>query len=200
MDRVGIFGGTFNPPHLGHSAMTEAALKSCRLDRLVFLPTGTVPHKDNFEIIDAKHRLKMVSFLAEKNSKFSVCDYEATQNKTCYTADTLKMLSRIYKGAELYFILGADSLDYIEKWYKPEEIFRLATICVMPRKEISDVRIKEQISRLKSDYNAKIMTVDMPVVEISSTEIRKKLRDGEDISSFVEPMVYEYIKKYGLYL
>lgn len=200
MDRIGVLGGTFNPPHLGHSTMADVALESCRLDRLLFLPTGTVPHKNNLEIVDAVHRVKMVEFLAEKNSKFSVCDIEVAQTKVSYTAETLEKLSEIYMNTEIYFILGADSLNYIDRWYRPDRIFKLATICVIPRAEISVVRLEEQISRLKADFDANIVVADMPLVEISSTDLRRRIRDGKDISDFVSPEVDIYIKEHELYV
>lgn len=197
--RVGILGGTFNPPHLGHQIMAQTAWEACRLDEVVFLPTGTVPHKDNAVILPAVHRLEMVQRITEGNAHFSVCAVEAKQRKVGYTAETLETLHGIYKDAALYFLLGADSLDYIERWYQPARIFQLCTVCVFARHGIEQARLQKQIEKLERTFQTSIVRIEMPRIEISSTDLRKRIQEGKSIRYLVDDRVEAYIMENGLY-
>ncbi|MEG1442442.1 MAG: nicotinate (nicotinamide) nucleotide adenylyltransferase, partial [Oscillospiraceae bacterium] len=163
-------------------------------------PTGKTPHKDNSKILDAHHRLNMTELLTIENPKFITSDFEVKNDDFSYTANTVESLNASYSGAKLYFIVGADSLCYMEKWYKPERIFENCTVCVANRDELSQYTLKQKIEKLESDFNCDIIKVDMPNIGISSTQIRKRVHDGKNIHYFTTTDVEEYIKNNALYL
>lgn len=194
MKKLGIFGGTFNPVHNGHMAVAEAAVSEFGLDRLMFLPNYQPPHKK----CEAKPelRLQMVKAAAAGNSKYFVSDFEISKGGISYSVHTLKAFSELYRGEELYFIIGGDSLRDFTKWYKPEEIARYCILLTYPR---NDIILEEHINKLRTELGATVCQIHAPEINISSSEIRSLIGSGQSVRDFVPPGVLEIIENNNLY-
>ncbi len=197
--RIGIFGGTFNPPHNGHIHLAEEALRKAALDKMIFIPCAIPPHKPNLEIPSGEHRLNMVKLAIGENARFSVSDIEIEAGGKSYTAKTLETLEKIYHDDRLCFIVGADSLCEMETWFCPGEIFKRAEIVVAMRGGMNERFLDAAIDLLRQKYNADITKISMTEMEISSSEIRDRIRNGESIADMVSEEVIDYIKKTQIY-
>lgn len=197
--RIGIIGGTFDPIHIGHLIIAQNAVTQYHLDQILFIPTGHSPHKDDKEIEQSAHRLEMIRLSIKNNPDFYFSAMEINAARTSYTYLTLQELHRIYPDWELYFIMGADSLDYLDKWMEPAEICRLATLLVAIRDDLDMNRIKNKAAELKRLYEADIRPIITPNVSVSSHNIRERVAKGEPIRYLVTPEVEEYIAHQCLY-
>jgi len=193
--RVALFGGTFNPIHIGHLIMAQYVLNFSEVQKVVFVPNGHPPHKIE-DVADASDRFEMVKISIEDNPYFDISDFEIKKSGPSWTIDTLKYFSSIYE--RVCFIIGSDNLSEIVNWYKAEEILRRYSLIVLPR-ERDLCAIKKEIEKLSSKYAQEITLIQMPIVDISSTEIRKLIRQNKSIRYMVHPKVEEYIKRKGLY-
>ena len=194
--KIGILGGTFNPIHSGHLAMAQYVLENTETDKICFLPNGQPPHKKNDKISDKHHRLKMVELAIENNPDFYVSDYEIMQDKHCYTVDTIKHFNSLGDD-EYYFIIGADSLFQLSYWKNPDELKKICSFIVCDRERQGDT--VAEVERLKKD-GCNIVLCDMPLINITSTDIRAKVKNGADISGLTPDAVIEYIYNNKLYL
>ncbi len=201
--KIGIYGGTFSPPHNGHLHAADVFLKEIALDRLLIIPDYIPPHKE-IECNNPTARLEMAklafSSLSEYGKKVFVDDYEITSGGKSYTAETL--LHFCSSDTELYFLCGTDMFLTIDSWYHPEIICKLSTIVLMRREndpENTD-KINSYITFLQDKYDAKVIIMKSPAVDISSSEIRKYIKNNRDISHFVPKKVEEYIKENKLYI
>lgn len=197
--RIGIIGGTFDPIHIGHLIIAQNAVTQYHLDQILFIPTGHSPHKDDKEIEQSAHRLEMIRLSIKNNPDFYFSAMEINAARTSYTYLTLQELHRIYPDWELYFIMGADSLDYLDKWMEPAEICRLATLLVAIRDDLDMNQIKNKAAELKRLYEADIRPIITPNVSVSSHNIRERVAKGEPIRYLVTPEVEEYIAHQCLY-
>lgn len=197
--RIGIIGGTFDPIHIGHLIIAQNAVTQYHLDQILFIPTGHSPHKDDKEIEQSAHRLEMIRLSIKNNPDFYFSAMEINAARTSYTYLTLQELQRTYPDWELYFIMGADSLDYLDKWMEPAEICRLATLLVAIRDDLDMNRIKNKAAELKRLYEADIRPIITPNVSVSSHNIRERVAKGEPIRYLVTPEVEEYIAHQCLY-
>lgn len=189
--KVGIFGGTFNPPHKTHVDLAKQAKAQLNLDRLIVMPCGIPPHKRCD--VDAERRLEMTK-LAFPND--TVCDYELKKNGASYTVETLRWLRGEYPDAELFLIIGGDSFKNFLKWYRPREIAELATLAVADRDRKTSVRTAK---RIRNEIGANVVFLDVKPNDVSSTEIRLRYQFGLDNSQFVTSDVDSYVKANGLY-
>lgn len=197
--RIGIFGGTFNPPHTGHLLLAQAAMEGAKLDRIIFMPCATPPHKTETHIPDGKHRYRMVELATEDDSRFELSNMEINAGGKSYTALTLKHLEELYPEDRLCFIVGADSLCDMEKWYHPEEVFGRAEIVVAYRGGEDTVKMDEAAEYFEEKYGAEITRVSMPVIEMSSSDIRQRISEGRSVRYMVCDKVIDYINKTGIY-
>lgn len=197
--RIGIIGGTFDPIHIGHLIIAQNAVTQYHLDQILFIPTGHSPHKDDKEIEQSAHRLEMIRLSIKNNPDFYFSAMEINATRTSYTYLTLQELHRTYPDWELYFIMGADSLDYLDKWMEPAEICRLATLLVAIRDDLDMNQIKNKAAELKRLYEADIRPIITPNVSVSSHNIRERVAKGEPIRYLVTPEVEEYIAHQCLY-
>ncbi len=196
--KVGIYGGTFNPPHIGHIGAAESFAKYVDLDELIIMPDFIPPHKSFEVLIDPDDRLQMCRLAFSNINKSIVSDLEITRGGKSYTAITLEQLSA--DDIELYFLCGTDMFLTLEYWYSFKKIFELATICFVRRESDleTDSKINEHIKKYKEAYNARIIPITANVIEVSSSELREKLKCGEE-TELLSSDVYEYIKQKGLY-
>jgi nicotinate-nucleotide adenylyltransferase len=198
--RVGVFGGAFNPPHNGHVAAADTAIRSLSLDKLLVIPTGSSPHKT---LADGSpngfHRYKMTQLAFSNMEKVEVLDIELNRSGPSYTSDTLKEITRMYPLAELFLVVGADMFLTVQDWYCPEVIFRLSTLCALCRESGQLDDLIDHKDYLMEKFNAKSIILENEAIELSSTEIRNKVRICVD-SDLVPPKVLEYILENNLYI
>ena len=196
--RIGILGGTFDPIHYAHLATVEFIRGKYNLDKVIFIPSGNPPHKF-WNITDKKERYEMVVLATIQNENFVVSDMEIKKVGKTYTIDTLRELKKTYPTCELFFITGADAICDIEAWKDVSENFELATFIAATRPGISLLRAQGYIEKLESKYNAKIINVYVPSLDISSTYIRDQLNLGKSVRYLIPENVEAYIKEKGLY-
>ncbi|MDD3213320.1 MAG: nicotinate-nucleotide adenylyltransferase [Eubacteriales bacterium] len=194
-ERIGLMGGSFNPVHERHLAIAACALEEARLNRVVFLPTGTPPHKHD-DLADAEHRFEMTRLATLREPHFSASRMEIDREGVSYTVDTLTQLHRQMQDVELFFIIGEDMMLELPNWHMPDEIFKLCTFLVC-RRSTRDASSHPLVRELEG-RGAKFWYLSLPPLDISATAIRQKLRRGETPSE-VPLQVCEYIRIMGLY-
>lgn len=195
--RIGIFGGTFDPIHLGHLIIAEELRYQLRLDRVLFLPARQPPHKTDREITTEAHRVAMLELALASNPRFAISTVDLERTGPSFTADSLEILRQRYPGATLYFLMGQDSLRDLPTWHEPNRIARQAYLGVALRPEVRlDV---EAIVRQVGEARDRIDLVNVPLIGISSQEIRRRVREGLPIRYQVPPEVERYIVEHGLY-
>jgi len=192
MRRIGLFGGTFDPPHLGHLVLAEWARARLGLDRVVFMPAGTPPHKRGRRLTDAAHRLAMTRLAVRGNPAFSVSGLEARRVGPSFTVDTLQHFHARQPGARLYLLMGADSLADFPSWRGPGEIARLATLVVAARPGPADPA-QGAVAR------GRVVMLDNPLVAISSSALRARARGGRSLRYLVPDAVAAYVARHGMY-
>lgn len=192
--KIGILGGSFDPIHNGHLNMALRAYEQYDLDEIWLIPNGNAPHKDSDKMADACDRLAMCKLVAQEYPFIKTCDIEIKSEEYSYTYITVTKLQEMYPEYEFYFIMGADSLDYFEKWRKPDVIASVCKILVINRDEFSEADMAEKIDRINDYFPADIQIVHCTKVDVSSTELRQKLNRAD-----VLPLVYEYICEHDLY-
>lgn len=200
MARIGIMGGTFNPIHLAHLSMAEQAYRQANLCKVLFMPSKNPPHKTDVKIASEKHRETMIRLAIEGISYFEFSDFEFKREGMTYSAQTLALLHKQFKEDEFFFIMGADSLFYIEEWYCPEELMKLATILPVGRSGSDELCMEKHASKLRNKYGAKIQIIKMNHMNISSSDIRRRIANGESVKNYLTDSVWRYIQKTGCYL
>ena len=198
-NKIGIMGGTFDPPHLGHLLSAEYTAAELELERVIFIPTGLKAYKSADNAASAADRYAMTAAATAANEKFDVSDIEIKNTDINYTGDTLEKLHGIYPGTHFYFIVGADSLDYMDEWHEPEKLFRLCTVAAVGRPGFDTARIFDKAESLKRRFNADIRYIDMPQIDNSSSEIKNRIKAGKSVRYMVPGCVEEYIKREQLY-
>ena len=194
--RIGVFGGTFDPPHVGHLILAADAVEALRLDKLVFVPARAQPLKvDRPAIASAADRLEMVRLAIAGDSRYSVDDAEIGREGLSFTVDTLEALSGRFEGSRLFLLLGEDSLASFDRWKEPERIRELATLAVMYRARPGGVTKSSRPSLKRKG----VETLSTRQVDVSSTEVRQRLADGKSIRGFVPESVEKFIASRRLY-
>jgi nicotinate-nucleotide adenylyltransferase len=195
--RVGILGGTFNPPHLGHLALARHARAELGLARVLLMPAHTPPHKLPSADPGPAHRLQMCRLLAEGSEGVRACGLEIERGGRSYTVDTLRLLSGAQAGARLVYIAGADSARTIAAWHEPEELFELADLAVGERSGAQRQQVLDALAAVRG--SASISFLKAPLVEISSSRARQAAAEGAQLQEFVGPRVAAYIAEHELY-
>ena len=187
--RIGVFGGTFDPPHIGHLILASDAVDALRLDRLIFVPASAQPFKvDTPAIANPADRLEMVRLAVGEESRYAVDDTEIRREGLSYTVDTLEEIARRNPEAELFLLIGQDMLGGFGGWKRPERIRELATLAVMQREDAGAV-----------PRDKGVVAISTRRVDVSSTEIRERLASGKSIRGFVPDLVARFIAARGLY-
>ncbi|MGB4661375.1 MAG: nicotinate-nucleotide adenylyltransferase [Mobilitalea sp.] len=199
MKKIGIMGGTFDPIHFGHLFLAENAYEQIGLDLVLFMPSQNPPHKAKPEGVTASQRAEMVSIAIKDNPHFELSTMELDREGTTYTADTLTILTRENPNCEYYFIIGADSLFMMHKWWEPQIIFDHCTIIAAGRDNVETEKMELQVSHLKEQYNAKIILIDMPTIGIASKQIRNRIASNKTTKYYLTDEVNTYIAERGLY-
>ncbi|KRN34245.1 nicotinate-nucleotide adenylyltransferase [Liquorilactobacillus mali] len=186
--RVGILGGTFNPPHTGHLIIAEQVTSQLDLDEMLFMPDALPPHVDHKDTIAAEDRRKMVELSIAENPLFGLETAELERGGISYTFDTIVELKRKHPDYEYYFVIGGDMVDYLPKWYRIDELVKLVHFVGVAR------------TGFPKESKYPVMWVDVPLIEISSTQIRWNIQHNCSIKYLVPKDVEHYIKEEGLYL
>ena len=196
-DKIAIYGGSFNPIHKGHIKVACCALEECSLDKVVFMPNARPPHKDAVDMISAEHRYNMVSIAIADYDKFEISDYEMNQEKNSYTIDTMRYM-KSKTDAELYFIIGADSLYTLYKWKSYESLIRECRFIVADRNcyEGSDLKSAADAINRKG---GSVTLISMPKTDVTSTMIRDCISACRDVSAYLPDKVNDYIRSNKLY-
>ena len=197
MEKIGVIGGTFNPIHLAHLYIAYEAKHQLNLDKVIFMPAGSPPHKRDKNILGASLRYNMVKEAIEGYEDFIISDYEIRKQGYSYTFETLEYLKN--NDNELYFITGADCLLDIEKWKEPEKIFKASNFVVFTRGGYKIEELILQKSKIDEKYNTNINFLDIIDLEISSTVIRERIMNGKRVDFFLPEKVLNFIKENNLY-
>ena len=187
---TGLFFGTFNPIHIGHLAIANYMLEHTEIEELWFVVTPQSPFKEKQTVFDDRRRLEMVKLAIENHQNYQVCDIEFNMPKPSYTIDTILNLTDKHKNRKFALIMGADNILNLHKWKNYEQLLNLCPVYVYPRIGYSTANIK-----VSGDFRF----VNSPIIEISSSYIRKSIAENKDICFFVPEKVYQYIVNAGLY-
>lgn len=194
--KIGIMGGTFNPIHNGHLILADTAFRKLALDKVLFIPSGNSYMKEN--VLETKKRVEMVRLAIEKYPQFALSLIEADRQGNSYTSETLERLTKENPNACYFLIMGADSLFQMETWFQPGKIFSLAKIVCTVRDNYDMDKIRKKGQQLRK-LGADIIYLDMPKIELSSTDIRAKVKKQLSILEDVPEEVAAYIQREQLY-
>ncbi len=198
--RVGIMGGTFDPIHIGHLMLAECAYQQFGLDRVLFLPSGNPPHKqERAGGATDRQRMEMVTLAISDNDHFSLDREEMEREGFSYTKDTLARLKRLHPDTEYYFIIGADSLMSFDTWREPEEICRRCVLAVAVRDQMDRDSMQKKIRELEQRFQARICILQTTDVDIASSRLREWIRSGRSVRYYVPDPVFRYIAEHGVY-
>ena len=196
--RVGILGGTFDPIHIGHLFAAEEARTRMGLERVLFIPAGLPPHKLHLDITSTQDRLNMVELAIADNPHLFLSRVDIDRFGPSYTVDTVELLRNEYgSDSEIYFIMGSDSLADLLTWHKPERLIRLCRLVALtrPGKRVD----LDELNRLLPGAIARVQLLEMPLLQVSSTDIQRRVRMGFSIKYLVPPAVETYIYRHELY-
>jgi nicotinate-nucleotide adenylyltransferase len=200
--KIALFGGTFDPIHLGHTAVAAAAAEHIGAEKIVFIPAKRSPLKDSFPEAGDGDRLAMIVLAIADNEKFQMNNYELRKPEPSYTLETVRRFQADYGGkALIYWLIGADGIDELSRWYGIVELIDECNLCVMFRAgckppdfaKFKDVWGAARVEKLQRNV------IRTPLIDISSTEIRNRLAAGRDVTDMLAPQVADYIRKHGLY-
>ena len=197
--KVGIMGGSFDPIHFGHLVVANEVLNIYKLDEIIFVPAGNPPHKNGLKA-DSFHRLLMVNMAVLTNDKFSVSDLEIKNSEKSYTLNTLREFHKLYENTEFYFITGTDALINLPNWYESEELLKICRFIAVSRPGISMEEAKSKISEIQKKLGGNIEMLQVPMLQISSTNIRKRFKMGISAKYLLPETVEQYIIKNELYV
>ena len=188
--RIGLFGGSFDPPHIGHLLIAQQALEHLMLDIIIFMPAKNPPHK--LTVAEAESRYEMILLATADNPSFFVSRIELKRSGTSYSFDTLLEVNKLYPKANIFLIMGLDSYTNINSWYRAREVVNKSQIVVYPR-------LGYNLKQLDSYFKERAIFLDFPTVNVSSTNIRQRLSVKRPICYLVPKLVECYLVKHQLY-
>ncbi|MCI1306244.1 MAG: nicotinate-nucleotide adenylyltransferase [Lachnospiraceae bacterium] len=198
--KVGIMGGTFDPVHIGHLILGEAAYRQFDLDRIEFMPAGNPPHKRHREgRASDGERVEMVRRAIASNPHFTLSRREMNADGYSYTYRTLETLCTEHPDTDYYFIIGADSLFDFETWREPQRIVRACTLVVATRNQIAPEVFDREIQKKRDQYGGTFLKLDTPNLDIASSHLREMIRRGESVRYYIPDSVIDYILLNGIY-
>ncbi len=201
--RIGVMGGTFDPIHNGHLVTAEEAWKQFRLDQVLFVPSGSPPHKEDRKNLDAEDRYLMTVIATATNAHFRVSRTEIDRPGPSYTIDTVRELHRVYgKNTEVFFITGADAILEILTWKEPDLVLEEATFIAATRPGYDLKKLEDSLPRAEKerhDTDPRVLVMEIPALAISSTDIRNRVRQDRPITYLVPEGVSEFIEKNRFY-
>ncbi|NWF68176.1 MAG: nicotinate (nicotinamide) nucleotide adenylyltransferase [Chloroflexi bacterium] len=202
MRRLGVLGGTFDPPHIGHLVLAEYAAAHLGLSHVLFVPAGDPPHKRYLTRASVEHRVAMVQAAIHGNTRFVLSRADVDRPGPHYTLDLMKIIQTQYPNVELYFLMGGDSFRDLPKWHHPEEIFKICRLGVMARPSNHhgdwDLRPDMHEERLPG-LAACVEIIEAPLLDVAAVDIVERLRQQKTVRYLVPDVVLNYIKAHGLY-
>lgn len=198
--KTGIFGGAFNPIHNGHLNLAKKYLEVLNLDRIIFIPTALPPHKTDRFLASKEDRFNMLELAISDCEEFEISDIEFQRQGKSYTYDTLCLLREKYPNDDFYLIIGADQFLTFNLWYRYRDILDIASICTAARENGNQrEKIIDFSNKLDGLDKNRFHLLNSDAVEVSSSQVREKIKKGEDVSSLIPKKVYNYIVEKGLY-
>lgn len=197
-EKIGVFGGTFDPPHLGHLILAAEALDQLKLSRVLWVLTPIPPHKLDQTIISLEHRLAMTQLMLDDYPEFELSRAEIDRPGPHYMLDTVKVIKAQFPGAEILLLLGGDSLRDLRTWHRPADLLSICHALGVMRRPDDTIELKELEGILPGISN-KVLFVDSPLLEISSRDIRSRVSEGRAFRHFLVSTVFDYIQKQKLY-
>jgi nicotinate-nucleotide adenylyltransferase len=197
-ERIGLFGGTFDPPHIGHLILASEAQYQLELTRLLWTLTPEPPHKQDQPITPIEHRLAMVNLAIADNPSFELSRVELDRPGPHYTLDTIKLVAEENPNAEIVPVIGGDSLHDLPTWHHPQELLYAAHWIGVMRRPGESSRL-EELERELPGISSKVHYVDAPLLEIASREIRSRIADGRPFRYYLPDPVYHYVHQHQLY-
>jgi len=192
--KCGIFGGTFNPPHIGHLEIAKEARARFGLDRVFFVPSFIPPHKDPKSVVDGAHRANMVKLLIEGAPDFVLSEYEISKKTVSYSIDTIRFFETEFPGTKFYFIIGSDAFFYMDTWKEYEKVLKIIDFIIYERRDFPPAKINKKFPGLKN-----IFWIENRYIKLSSSDIRLQMRDGVNETEDLGSKVYKYIEEHQLY-
>jgi nicotinate-nucleotide adenylyltransferase len=202
-EKIILFGGTFDPVHIGHIEVAQSAAKEICASKVILIPARRSPHKEQKPVATDNDRIAMLKLAIAGKSLFQISPIELNRAEPSYTIDTIRYFKRKLKeDCQLCWLIGADMLKDLSKWYKIDELLKECTICVMNRGGFDKPDFDSLSGKLAAENVEKLWqnTIETPFIEISSTDIRQKILQNQDFSKFLHPSVWDYIKTHRLYL
>jgi len=199
--RIGVLGGTFNPVHMGHLVLAQDALEGRRLDRMLFVPSASPPHKEHANVLGAAHRLAMLEAALHGDARFDISTVELDRGGVSYSVETMRELKAQRPDAEFFFVIGADSLYDLHEWRKPYALLEMCEFIVMGRPGYTETAITPETVRLNAPWPSRLRRnlVAGHLVDISSSDIRRRVAGGRRIRYLVPEAVESYISEHHLY-
>lgn len=199
--KIGIMGGTFDPIHIGHLILGEAAWRQFRLDEVWFMPAGNPPHKKHREgRATDEQRVNMVQRAIQSNPHFKLSLVEMNPDGYSYTYRTLQRLRETYPDTDWYFIMGADSLTDFDTWREPQRITEACQVVVATRNQMDDTEFRDLLEKRRKEFHHDFLRMDTPNLDISSAHLREMVQAGESIRYYTPDSVLNYIRENKLYL
>ena len=192
--RAAIFGGTFNPPHIGHLLIGIRAKQEFGLDKIIYVPARVPPHKRNIDIASPKHRMEMVKLLIKGHNDFFMSDVEIKRESISYSVDTVKFFLNEFPDKKFYFITGSDAFYYIDTWKDYKKLLSLTDFIIYERKDYPKNKVESKYPHFEN-----INWITGNIIPVSASEIRQRTREGEKCTEETGSDVWEYIEKNNLY-
>lgn len=198
---IGVFGGTFNPVHMGHLVLAQDALERLELSQVLFIPSHISPHKSPSAVLPVRHRAAMLELAIQDDVRFAVCDVELQRGGVSYSVDTLREIRALYPGAAIHFIIGSDSLLELHLWKDVYELLGMCTVVAMARPGADPSALRPDRLKLDPPWPERLLAnvVGAHAIDISSSDIRRRVAEGLSIRYLVPASVEMYIQEHRLY-
>lgn len=196
MEKIALYGGSFDPIHIGHLITAINVVENLDIDNLIFIPSNITPLKSTSLKASNIDRYNMIKLSIEDNPKFEVSNYEINKQDISYTYHTVSHFQKMYPNSELYFIVGTDRVKDLHKWYEIKSLSKIVTFIFVAR---DDESLEKIVSNNEFYKNINYKILKLPIIELSSTEIREKIRDNKNINYILTPECVKYIKEMNLY-
>lgn len=196
--RIAIIGGAFDPVHFGHLAAAQTVYENFDVEKVVLMPLGDAPHKDVSKT-PARQRYEMVREAVRDNPAFAVSDMEVKRSGKTYTVDTVREIKAINPQIDIYFVMGADELEAIDSWKSPDILFSLCRVIAVSRPGYNTQKLVEKIGEVKEKYGGEASFLEVPSLDISSSDLRNRIKTGRSVKYLIPREAEEYIEKHDLY-